>query len=245
MAANGEEAGGRPGPRHSYEPFALQYDRGSADNPFNARLDRRAIGQLCGDVSGLRVLDAGCAGGHLTRWLAGHGARVWAVDASPTLAALARRRCPGADIRQHDLRLPFGFLASGSLDLVVSSLTMHYLRDWGPTLREFRRLLSPRGRLVLSTHHPLLDFAMSPTGDYHATELLEDQWHSYGPPPLVVRFYRRPLARMVADARSAGFALTGLVEPRPAESDRAAFGDKFDQVARQPPFLVMEFVPAG
>jgi SAM-dependent methyltransferase len=54
-------------------------------------------------------------------------------------------------------------------DLMLSSLVIHYLADWEPTLREFHRVLAPRGRLVLSTHHPFMYMRISGSDDYLGT----------------------------------------------------------------------------
>lgn len=228
----------------SFERFAVQYDRGSESNPFNTLLERPALLELLGPLGGLRVLEAGCAGGRLTRRLVDDGARVVAVDASPTLVELARQRVgpAAAELRVHDLQQPLGFQPTGSVDVVVSSLTMHYLPDWRPVLAEFRRILAPGGRVVISTHHPLTDGAL-PDGDYHAVDEITEKWDSYGEPPMVVRYYRRPLGRIMEDARRAGLVLTDLREPRPGEEHRAAFGKKFARVAARPPFILLEFVP--
>jgi magnesium-protoporphyrin O-methyltransferase len=46
------------------------------------------------DLAGRRILDAGCGTGALSVELARRGARVVAIDLSPTLVDLARERCP-------------------------------------------------------------------------------------------------------------------------------------------------------
>lgn len=46
------------------------------------------------DLSGARVLDAGCGTGALSIQAASRGASVVAIDLSPTLVALAQSRCP-------------------------------------------------------------------------------------------------------------------------------------------------------
>ena len=64
------------------------------------RMGAQLLAWLPDDLAGARVLDAGCGPGVLTMALAARGARVTAVDLSPTLVALARERAvgqPGAD----------------------------------------------------------------------------------------------------------------------------------------------------
>ena len=54
----------------------------------------RLLGWLPADLSGRRVLDAGCGTGALAVEAARRGASVTAIDLSPTLVALARQRLP-------------------------------------------------------------------------------------------------------------------------------------------------------
>lgn len=54
----------------------------------------RLLGWLPADLSGRRVLDAGCGTGALAVEAARRGAIVTAIDLSPTLVALARQRLP-------------------------------------------------------------------------------------------------------------------------------------------------------
>ncbi|CAL9611939.1 Trans-aconitate 2-methyltransferase [Streptomyces sp. enrichment culture] len=225
----------------SYEDFAVRYDRGSADSVHNTLLDRPAVQAACPPLAARTVLEAGCAGGRLTAWLAGRGAaRVIALDASPTLAGLARARLGDrAEVRVHDLREPLHFLPDASVDVVVSSLTLHYLEDWVPVLSEFRRVLAPGGTVVVSTHHPLTDFAMSPSGDYFRVEEPSDEWTGFGSPAPVVRFFRRPLGAMTADVHRAGLGLRELYEPRADPARREEFGDRYGKLSRTPSFLVL------
>ncbi|MEL6522059.1 MAG: magnesium protoporphyrin IX methyltransferase [Pseudomonadota bacterium] len=58
------------------------------------------LGQLPADLSGARVLDAGCGAGQMTAELAARGAEVVAVDISPALLEIAARRLdPGMAAR--------------------------------------------------------------------------------------------------------------------------------------------------
>ena len=81
------------------------------------------------DLSGLRLLDAGCGTGALAVEAARRGARVTAIDLSPTLVALARERLPAiagggsVDFRSGDML----DAASGSFDFVVAMDSLiHY-----------------------------------------------------------------------------------------------------------------------
>lgn len=156
----------------------------------NARYERPAIRAIAGDVRGLDVLDFGCGGEH-TAWLVENGARVVEFDAR------------GSDLHEG---LP---VQKESVDLVFSSLSLHYVREWEPLLREFRRVTRPSGALVFSTHHPCRGLHDGLGVDYFSTGLvIEEQ----------ARFWRRPLQAIVSAVVDTGWRIERLVEPRIAEA---------------------------
>jgi SAM-dependent methyltransferase len=91
------------------------------------------------------------------------------------MVALARRRLQGrARVHAADLQRPLDMVAYASIDLVVASLVLHYLRDWRPLLAELHRCLAPRGALVFSVHHPITGWQLSGRTGYHRTELVSE-----------------------------------------------------------------------
>jgi len=60
------------------------------------------------EVKGKRVLDAGCGPGIYAEWLADRGAKVVALDVSPKMVELAKKRVgTKATVLQADIRTPF------------------------------------------------------------------------------------------------------------------------------------------
>jgi SAM-dependent methyltransferase len=113
---------------------------------FGAALDAARV------TSGTRLLDAGCGAGLLALLASLRGARVAALDAAPGLLAVARRRLPGADVREGDLEaLPF---ADASFDAVVAVNSVFYAEDMGAALRELARVARPGGRVVATAWGP-------------------------------------------------------------------------------------------
>jgi magnesium-protoporphyrin O-methyltransferase len=84
------------------------------------------------DLSGARLLDAGCGTGALSVEAARRGATVVAIDLSPTLVSLARERAP-ADLHGHIEFLAGDMLSPsfGAFDYVVAmdSLIHYHARD--------------------------------------------------------------------------------------------------------------------
>lgn len=221
---------------NDYETFAVAYARDNEASPFNALYERPAIIALAGDVRGLRVLDAGCgAGAHATE-LAARGASVTGIDLSAGLIEIARERL-GPDVALHvgDLSKPLPF-GEGAFDLVLSSLVMHYIADWQPTLREFQRVLTPGGRLVFSTHHPFMDSRVSGSDDYLGTYQYTDEWQRGGR-TMTMRFWHRPLRAMLAAIREAGFRVEEIAEPDPAPELATADPRAYTHLSRSAQFL--------
>jgi ubiquinone/menaquinone biosynthesis C-methylase UbiE len=102
-----------------------------------------------GDLLGRRVLDIGCGTGRLAEALAERGARVWAVEPSPEMAALARKRFANVKAAPAE-RLPF---KDGWFDRAVMWLVLH-LVERPRALAEALRVLGPDGRLVVATFDP-------------------------------------------------------------------------------------------
>lgn len=205
---------------------AHAYVQHSLRNPINAGYERPAMFSLLGPVAGATVLDAGCAGGAYSRHLAAQGARVIAVDSSPAMIDIVRADpSHNIDARLHDLREPMRWLASQSVDLIVSSLTLHYLQSWDATLEEFLRVLRPGGRLLFSTHHPSMTAPLA--NNYFDTALVHDTWEVCGQ-QYEVHFYHRPLQAIVSSVVGAGFALTAMLEPQ------------LQQFPAQPWFLIVQ-----
>jgi SAM-dependent methyltransferase len=223
--------------------LAAAYARVSAANVANAAYERPAVRALLGAVRGLDVLDAGCAAGEHAAWLVDQGARVVALDASETMVRLARERL-GERVRvlHADLARPLPF-ADASFDVVLSSLTLHYLEDWLAPLRELARVLRPGGRLVVSTHHPFMTADV--VANYHAVCLVDDAWDAFADEPVAVRFYHRPLQRIAADVLAAGFVLRGLHEPQPTADAHARDPAVTARLRTRPGFLIVDAESRG
>lgn len=224
----------------SYDGIADRYAAGVDTAPYNALYERPAMLGMLPPVEGLRVLDAGCGSGLYCELLLDRGARVTGVDESAGMLAHARRRLAGRDVELHhaDLRGPLPF-ADGSFDGIVSALVMHYLRDWAPALTEFRRVLRPGGWLLFSTGHPAADAARYRPVRYGEVEAQEDVIKWAGP----VRFYRRPVSRIVNDLVEAGFAIERMEEPEPTDAFRDAKPDAYARILAQPEFLFIRVRP--
>lgn len=163
-----------------YDRMGSKYIENNESSLINEFYERPAVRSLLGSVAGLRVLDIGCEPGVMTAWLVEEGAAVVAGDKSAAMVAAAKTRLgSSADVLNLDLAAPLP-LASASFDIVVASLVMHYLEDWDGPLNEIARVLKPNGRLIMSTHHPFVDYRLFEHPGYFATEVVQDVWTKGG-----------------------------------------------------------------
>ena len=106
---------------------------------------------LLGDVRGKVVVDYGCGNGENTLILASRGALVKAIDISPDLVALARKRIAANGLES---RVEFIVgsayevpVAPASVDVVFGVAILHHL-DLSQSAREVHRILKPGGRAI-------------------------------------------------------------------------------------------------
>jgi SAM-dependent methyltransferase len=195
-----------------YDRFADAYSAENESCLINAYYERPAMLDLAGDVSGRRILDAGCGSGPLSAALRAKGAVVTGFDASAAMVELARRRLgDDADLRVADLAAPLPF-ADAEFDDVVASLVLHYLGDWTKPLSELRRVLRPGGRLIASVNHPSVYKMNNPEIDYFAVTQYSEDFTFNGEDAVLVMWHR-PLHAMTDAFTSAGFRISVVSEP--------------------------------
>ncbi len=142
--------------RRSFDAAAASYD-------LHAALQREVADRLLArldytTVKPAVIVDLGAGTGYCTRLLEQRYPRAHIVlaDLAPAMLATARRAGPRFFSKRHyvctDARaLP---LAPGSVDLIVSSLTLQWCEDPGAVFTDCARALKPGGLLLFSTLGP-------------------------------------------------------------------------------------------
>ena len=184
---------------------------------------------LLPDVQGQRILDLGCGAGQLASHLAhASAAEVVGVDISERMLSLARNERAHPRIRFERAALEDVFFPSERFELIVSSLALHYVEDYRGLMQRIAAWLTPGGKLVFSTEHPIFTARLPDEGwvldeagrrarwalDRYSDEgIRQEHWFVSG-----VRKVHRTLATLVNGIVDAGLVVDRLVEPVPSEA---------------------------
>lgn len=136
----------------AFDQLAARYDELWTRAPAG-RAQREAVWREIGTLfrPGERVLDLGCGTGEDAAWLERMGARVYAIDASPQMVEIARRRLGSASacevLAAQDLpRL----VPSEKFDGALANFgVLNCVADLRPVAAELARLVRPGGRVAL------------------------------------------------------------------------------------------------
>ncbi|MDR3671550.1 MAG: class I SAM-dependent methyltransferase [Holophaga sp.] len=204
---------------------------------------------LPASMEGMRVLDLGCGFGDFARKARSLGARAVAgIDLSERMLARAREVTLDAGISYRRAAIEDLDADGEPFDLVVSSLALHYVRDYAAAVARVARILVPGGRFVFSVEHPMCTARPEqqwvrdadgqalywPVDTYRPEGERRTRWFVEG----VVK-YHRTLETYVNELIRSGFTLRRLLEPEPVAGPGAERVPGLDLHRRRPPFLLL------
>lgn len=210
----------------------------------NLVMEEPAFMLEAGDLSGLRVLDLGCGDGTFSQRSLELGCESYlGIDGSSAMIerCAAWPRHPRVSFRHGDIEDVS--LPPASVDLVVSRLALHYVRDLGPVIERARESLIAGGRLIFSVVHPVVTASVTEPVGQRAAVVVDDYFRSgdrrrawFGKP---VHWQHRPIETYVDAVIGAGFGLTAVRECAPVEHLFAGDDAEFDRRRRVPLFLLI------
>ena len=102
---------------------------------------------------GEKVIDIGCGQGFFTRACSAAGGAVTGVDIAPELIEIAQTESPGLPYYVAPAHL-LAFAKGGTYDTAIIVLALQNIENMSAVIGEARRVLSPKGRIVLVLNHP-------------------------------------------------------------------------------------------
>ncbi|MBN8191278.1 class I SAM-dependent methyltransferase [Bacillus sp. NTK074B] len=206
-----------------FEGYMNLRDSGRTYNDF---LEQPAMKEEIQDLTGKRIMDLGCGTGALSKYCIDQGASsVVGVDISENMISRALNDHPDNKIIY--VCSPIEDLSSTGepFDLIVSSLALHYIKDYGSLIQKLHTLLKPGGRLVYSIEHPIVTARKDMNNwwgndegerlhwalDHYRHEGKRQQhWYVDG----VIK-YHRTIPTLINGLIQQGFTLEKLLEPLP------------------------------
>jgi SAM-dependent methyltransferase len=207
--------------QETHGAYQARRDSGAAPNEL---LEEGAFDDLLGNVHGLDVLDLGCGDARYGRRLIERGCASYVgVDGSGRMVELAEQALAGSRGSVRQANIEGLALPQGTLDVVISRMTLHWLEDLAPTFESIARALRPSGKLVFSVEHPVLTCCAEarvegqPRGhwlvdDYFVTGPRTSRWFG-----VTVRKFHRSVEEYFRLLRSAGFRVVDLREAMPSK----------------------------
>jgi SAM-dependent methyltransferase len=185
--------------------------------------------RLLGELRGMRVLDAGCGNGYLSRLMAQRGALVTGVEPAAALYeyALAQERDGEQRVRYIQADLSSGADIGSGYDVVVANMVFLAIPDWRAAMRNCVAALRVGGLFVFSVNHPCFEGGI---GSWVRTGCLEirEYLHEYERTGPHGPNFHRPLSWYVNEVVQLGCHINEMAEPgldpQTAASDPDALG---------------------
>ncbi|MBN1700068.1 MAG: methyltransferase domain-containing protein [Spirochaetales bacterium] len=232
----------KPLPYDAYDELADSYAVMVDTKPHNALYNTPAVISLLPDVQNAHILDAGCGPGFFTEILLKKGAVVTAFDANEKMIRHARARVgEKVTLLRANMEEPLAFLGDNTVDGVLSSLAVTYVKDHTPLFAEFSRVLHPGGWLVFSTEHPFFSYRYFNIDNYFETREVSCVWKGFGKHVTMPSYYHS--LGSIAEALSGnGFVIERILEPRPLPEFKFTSPEDYEDLMKFPLFICIRAI---
>lgn len=223
-----------------YSKYASDYAKAIENNVYNTLYDRPSLLSLIEGQKFENCLDMGCGPGAYIEDLKKISTNITAIDLSEQFIEIISNKYP--DIKSYSCDIAKGLDQESdcSFDLVISPLTIHYIEDFERLFLEINRVLRPSGVFVFSTHHPVIDFRDSKSGNYFEREYLTQIWNTLGDLKTEVSFYRRSLNETMNALFKAGFVVEGFSEGKPSKKIKEISEKLYTKLSTKPQFIFIK-----
>lgn len=211
-----------------------------------------ALKSVMPDLAGKQVLDLGCGYGWHCRYAVDNGAdRVVGIDLSHKMIekAIEINSDPKIDYRCCAVE-DFEFVVN-AFDVVISSLTFHYLDSFDDICRNVHKTLAGGGTFIFSVEHPIFtaqgaqEWVYAPNGE-NSGEISHwpvDNYFYQGKRESVflgksVVKYHKTLTTYIGGLIKAGFTITHFIEPEPSAEAIETLAEMKNEL-RRPMMLII------
>ncbi|MCT2407776.1 class I SAM-dependent methyltransferase [Chryseobacterium antibioticum] len=207
-----------------------------------------ALKKMLPDFTKKDVLDLGCGFGWHCRYAVENGAKsVIGVDLSEKMLEKAKEINHLEGIEYVRKALEDVDYPSGKFDIILSSLTFHYIESFDIMAQNIYQWLKPGGHLVFSVEHPV--FTAQGTQDWIYDENKEKRhWpvdHYFIEGKRNTTFlgehlikYHRTLTTYLNTLLKQGFKINEIIEPEPSEDLLNEFAEMKDELRRPMMLLI-------
>lgn len=215
------------------------------DKGLNELLEQPVMKRLLLPVQNKTVLDMGCGLGHQIRSLLLQDPKwITGLDISQKMLTEAQNRISSPKVEWICSSLEDFDAGINRFDLVISSMTLHYIDDLKNLFQKIFNALQPGGQFLFSMEHPICTAALKPWEElngekywpvnrYSEEKLRKQDWFVKD-----VEKYHHQLSTIVNTLLTAGFILKNLEEPSP-DKELLNLRPDFLQHAHRPPIVII------
>jgi ubiquinone/menaquinone biosynthesis C-methylase UbiE len=230
-----------------FKEYTSLRDSGVTYNDF---VEQPAIKSAITNLNGKTILDIGCGTGQFAMYCIENGAsKVLGIDISRNMIDQAKKENKHEKIDYICTPIEDLKLQNQTFDIIISSLAIHYIKNYSALIKKVSRLLNQDGEFTFSTEHPIVtarkemnNWVKDKEGNrlhwaldnYQEEGKREQHWYIDG----VIK-YHRTISTLINTIISNGLGLEKVIEPQSIPTGLEQL-PKLINEKRRPSFIVIK-----
>jgi len=202
--------------------------------------------KMLGDIKNKKILDWGCGSGIYIKKLKKKCKEIKGFDISPEMVRIAKKLNPEIEMKiGSGIKIPF----KEKFDIVFASLSIHYLKDLNPVLKEIKRVLKKGGIFIFSTGNPITKLGETKEIDgkkykvlgiknYFTLDKTETIHESENGKKTKVFNYIIKTKEVVLLSQKHGFEIIDYEDTKPLPSSKKLFPKEYEFYSKVPLFSI-------
>jgi SAM-dependent methyltransferase len=241
--------------KDSYNNNAKSWvEKHSMRDYIHTHIEKPVVLEIMGDIKGKKVLCIGCGDGQEANLFYERAAEIAGFDISEELIKIAKLKYPDIDFYVGDAE---SFSLNEKFDIAYAGFVAHYFPNYEKFLLNTSKLLKEKGELIFSIIHPIkrsLDIQIFNDrkykilgnskladgsdqicyGDYlNSREVSVKLGEDFEPIN-----YHTTVGQQINDILDSDFELLNFVEPKPIDSAKIDYPEKYDVDCKIPEVLI-------